>query len=228
MFISDTHSAHLKIPQNWFYESDIAVCGGDFTNIGGYDDCISFQKWFSELPCRYHVLIAGNHDLSFDIENKGKIREFSSKNPKDNDWNLCKSVITECKKLIYLEENSVEIEGLKIWGSPYSPFFCNWGFPTTEDDREYRWSKIPKDHHIIITHGPPIGILDTLYNGNTSGCSELYKRIFETKPLVHIFGHIHEAYGILKKDNIIFLNASILNFHYKVQNLPIYIDFIKK
>jgi hypothetical protein len=75
----------------------------------------------------------------------------------------------EIKKLkeicTYLQHESVEIEGLKIFGSPYQPLFYNWGFQYHASRAEEIWSAIPKDTDILITHGPPHGILDANSEG---------------------------------------------------------------
>jgi len=98
-----------------------------------------------------------------------------------------------------LYDESIELDcGIKIWGSPYSPEFCGWAFSLkSEADSCEHWKNIPDDTDILITHGPPLGILDRCSNGHKAGDACLLKEVKErVKPKYHLFGHIHEAYGI--------------------------------
>ena len=83
------------------------------------------------------------------------------------------------------------------------------------------WKKIPSNTDILITHGPPFGKLDTNANQYKTGCDDLLKTVEKIKPKYHIFGHIHEAYGMLETNATTFINASILDEHYKIKNSPI-------
>jgi len=228
MFFSDTHTNHNKIPQEWIFPCDIAIFAGDFSYHGGFNETKLFSDWYSSIPATYKVLIAGNHELSFDFENQAEIRHYNTKDPKDNDIQRIKSLISENKKLIYLEDQTIEILGLKIFGSPYSPYFCDWGFPTFTETAHIHWDLIEENTHIVVTHGPVLGVLDETVRGDPTGCPVLLEKLKQVKPLVHVFGHIHEAYGIQQVENTIHINASTLNYHYKVQNPPIYIDFLRQ
>lgn len=257
---SDTHSRHNKIPKDWFQPADIALFAGDFTQGGSLKDTISFKTFYKSLPYKYKVLIAGNHEVTFDIENRRDIighylkreqkdylnlineyekqtgekvmpEEFKLYN--DNAVNFIKKQITEDNDLIYLEESSITIEGLNIYGTPYSPFFYNWAFPTFPDhEREKggitasRWNKIPENTDIVLVHGPPLNILDKTTSDEHTGCPFLAEKIAQVEPLLCIFGHIHEAYGCKQIENIIYANVSTLNFNYNVQNKPMLFDLI--
>jgi Icc-related predicted phosphoesterase len=84
------------------------------------------------------------------------------------------------------------------------------------------WDKIPADVDVLITHGPPYGILDkTLFQMHV-GCEELRNAVQERiQPKIHAFGHIHEAYGQVKEGNTLFINASALKFKVFGTNSPI-------
>ncbi len=77
---------------------------------------------------------------------------------------------------------------------------------------------------MLITHGPPFGILDECSNGQKVGCEDLLSKIQNLEIKVHAFGHIHEGYGIKVQDGIAFVNSCILNKNYKVKNEPICIE----
>lgn len=88
---------------------------------------------------------------------------------------------------------------------------------------------IPEDTDILITHGPPMGILDRVERDNQNvGCELLLEKIQEIKPKINVFGHIHEGYGYISNGNTHFINASVLDGRYVLNNKPITIDWDKK
>lgn len=213
-FFSDTHNAHkfVDIPS----DSDMVIFTGDMCGHGNIKECKSFLRWFSELPNKYKVMISGNHDIYMDKSHyKNNGRDY---NPKD--------IIPQ--NIIYLENETVTIEDIKIFGSPVTPWFYDWAFNVNrgEDILEY-WNKIEPDTDIIITHGPPQGILDRCMDGSEVGCIDLKNKIDEIKPSIVAFGHIHEAYGIKDIDDVKYINSSIMTVRYQPLNDPITIDYEK-
>lgn len=89
---------------------------------------------------------------------------------------------------------------------------------------EELWKSIPENIDVLITHGPPYGILDKTYDKVNAGCKGLLKFVERLKPKVHIFGHIHEAYGELKVGDTHFYNASYVNLGYRPANDPFMIE----
>lgn len=198
--ISDTHGQHhaLNLP-----EGDMILHGGDFTKRGTENQVRDFLNWFSRLPYKYKVFIAGNHDFLAEEEP-----------------DLFRFMIPE--NCIYLEDTAITIEGLKIWGSPYTPWFYDWAFNRHRGaEIQPHWDKIPPDTDILITHGPPAGILDNTFRNEPVGCHDLMKVIQQVKPRFHLFGHIHEGYGMVGKDGTTFINASVLNVQYQLVNAPV-------
>jgi Icc-related predicted phosphoesterase len=129
----------------------------------------------------------------------------------------------------YLENSSVDIEGVTIWGSPYSPTFgYGWGF---NKDRGYDinevWNTIPMDTDIVITHSPIYGYNDRAQNTNQNvGCEDLYHRLQEVKPHLHFAGHIHEGYGYRETMwGGYSFNGSSCNLRYEAVNPPITFDY---
>ena len=197
--ISDTHGQHrsLNLP-----EGDILIHAGDISRVGKLNEIIEFNSWLGTLNYKHKIIIAGNHDFIF-----------------ENEYNLAKSLITNA---IYLEDSGVEIEGIKFWGSPVSPRFYDWAFNRDRgEDIKKHWDKIPKNIDVLITHGPPYGVLDKTVSGENVGCEDLLSKIQEIKPKFSIFGHIHEGYGIFKDKGITFINACSLNERYKIKHDPI-------
>jgi len=199
--IADTHGKHssLKIPPG-----DILIHAGDISMKGEENEIIEFLNWFDNQDFEHKVLIAGNHDFYFERESEGQIQAILP------------------KSIVYLKDSFTTINGLKIWGSPITPWFFNWAFNRHRGDPIKRhWDLIPMDTDILITHGPIFRTLDANSKGQHVGCEDLFHKVHEVKPKVHICGHIHESYGTIDKANIKFINACILNEKYELTNSPI-------
>jgi len=198
--ISDTHGLHkqVKLPKG-----DVLLHAGDITYRGKEEEVMDFLAWFSNLNYQHKIFIGGNHDF------------FLEKNRR-NFPKMIPGGIT------YLNDSGTEINGIKIWGSPVIPWFYNWAFnvPRGQSIRKH-WEKIPVDTDILITHGPPHGILDQVVTGRHIGCKDLVDIIGKIKPRFHLFGHIHESYGIVKKTGTEFINASLMNETYQLVNKPL-------
>jgi Icc-related predicted phosphoesterase len=84
---------------------------------------------------------------------------------------------------------------------------------------------IPADTDVLITHGPPYGILDEVQRDpRPVGCRDLMRRIEAIRPRVHIFGHIHEGYGQIEQNGTVFINASVLDVRYQPVNAPVVVE----
>ena len=122
----------------------------------------------------------------------------------------------------------MELEGLKFWGSPWTPVFFNWAFNLERGDAiAERWGRIPDDTDVLITHGPPAGILDKIISPTgiiCPGCDDLAERVAGLSLKLHIFGHIHEGYGQEQIGDCLHVNASTCNDSFKPLNPPIVID----
>lgn len=199
--ISDSHTFEkdYKLPE----DVDIIIFSGDCSNHRdpaiNFHEVLAFYDWFSALDIPYKIFVAGNHDTS--IERR-----------------LFHPDIFGQGDIIYLQDEDVEIEGLKIYGSPRTPEFGNWAFMHDRGKIYKFWDIIPEDTNILITHGPPKGMLDLSedYNRvvNFCGCSNLAKRILNLAELKLVcFGHIHNGHGITNVgvrvlNNTLYSNAS--------------------
>jgi Icc-related predicted phosphoesterase len=123
---------------------------------------------------------------------------------------------------IYLENSGTELAGLKIWGSPVQPEFNNWAFNVARGAaiRRY-WQMIPASTDVLITHGPPHGVLDTAHPTTAHlGCEELAEAVQQIRPMLHVFGHIHGGQGQLNSDGTLYVNASVVNEAYQLVHAP--------
>lgn len=181
---SDSHTYHdlLTIPE----DIDIAIFSGDCSNpknpYTNQYEVETFLKWFAKVPIRNKIMIAGNHDTS--IEKRLITKE------EIESWGIR-----------YLENESVEIEGVKIWGSPHTPQFGDWAFMKHRSKLDKVWQSIPDDTDIVVVHGPAKGILDVSENRDYTieqcGCSALNKRLLTLQPKLFCFGHIHNTRDII-------------------------------
>lgn len=211
--ISDTHNHHGVLD---LVPGDFLIHCGDFSGQGFHGEVRSFFKWFAVQPFKYRILIAGNHDMSFEKEPAFKVE----------------MVIKYKDQIMYLEDSGCEIEGIKFWGSPWQPEFCNWAFNLPRDGIKLaeKWAKIPAETNVLITHSPPHMLLDRCmhpcppYPPN-AGCYELRKRVEAIRPRLHVFGHVHEGYGGVERDGTTFLNASTCTLDYNPKNLPFVLEW---
>lgn len=192
VLISDTHELHqhLTVPPG-----DVLVHAGDFSWRGAIPAINSFMAWFSAQSHVHKICIAGNHDKLFESDNA-----------------LARSLIPD--NVIYLEDSEVVIDGVKFYGSPWTPRFHDWAFNVDRGPRiRNKWRLIPRDTDVLITHGPPHGVMDIVPGAGSVGCEELRRtierRLKQLKLSVH--GHIHEAYGQGKLGQATVINASIYN-----------------
>ncbi|XP_022111968.1 metallophosphoesterase MPPED2-like isoform X3 [Acanthaster planci] len=226
--ISDTFSrtSHMaKIP-----EGDILIHAGNFSNIGLPREVVAFNAFLGQLPHRHKVVIAGNHEVTFDrqLMTEQSSHVFMSfatalQEVKQEDWKHIPSLLTNCT---YLEDAEVNIMGFRIYGSPWQPEFCDWAFNLPRGQPLLdKWNLIPAGIDVLVTHGPPLGHGDLTTSKERAGCVELLTTIQRrVKPKYHIFGHIHEGYGVTTDNKTTFINASICTVNYSPSNKPIVFD----
>ena len=225
VFISDTHSLHhnLLIPR-----CDILVHCGDYTQTGTPQEIMSFYEWLkNQTQAKYKVFIEGNHDMHADPNHPPARGGFSHTSSYEDFMSHLPTWKDKFKEhnIYRLFNSEVIIEGLKFWGSPYTPYFHGWGFNSSTDELIENWKQIPDDVDILLTHGPSHGHLDTCKNGNVAGDVPLLMKLLEVRPKIHAFGHIHEqngqkTIGIDKESEILLINASSLNEFYECTNKP--------
>ena len=219
-FISDTHNKHNNIDVG---SGDILFHSGDATGHGSFGEIENFANWLAKQDYKHKVFTPGNHD--FDFESKPEIY-----------FKMFKEL-----GIHLLIDEGVTLDGVKIWGSPVTPWFHDWAFNRARNGTEVslykvdyifpHWDMIPNDTDVLLTHGPPHEILDELQfingvpKGQFVGCEDLLKRVKEVKPKIHAFGHIHCGYGTKEKDGTLFINASSLDEMYSPGNEPIKVKY---
>jgi Icc-related predicted phosphoesterase len=213
--ISDTHGTHknLDLPNG-----DLIIHSGDFSaKLSSMEECRNFIDWYSLTNFKYKILIAGNHDCCLDP----KKMQYSLEIP-----NMLTYI--ENKGIIYLENSMTTINGINIWGSPYSfnesetdysSSVGYWAFGYNDTFNKDIYEKLSQTHEridLLVTHEPPRGILDTTTKHGNLGSEKLLEIVQRINPRVSIYGHMHSSYGSKKIRDTTFINCALFG-----QNLPI-------
>jgi Icc-related predicted phosphoesterase len=161
-----------------------------------------FHRWMISQPHQHKVFIAGNHDWCFEREPSAARKVLEG--------------------ITYLQDEAATIMGLQFYGSPWQPRFYDWAFNLDRGvPLKKVWAKIPDTTDVLVTHGPPYGILDATNRGEKVGCEDLLERVQKVRPKLHLFGHIHEGYGVQEGGGTTFANGAICDLRYVPRNLPL-------
>lgn len=203
---SDNHGQKVPVQPA---SGDVLIVAGDITSYGTLAQTVEALDLLADLKFPRTLLVPGNHDRMFESD-PGKARE------------LCLD-----RGITLLIDEEVSIERIKFYGSPWQPAFCNWAFNLPSPGSiSTKWSRIPQDTDVLITHGPIYGVLDqTSPVGAPLGCRELRSRMHQLRLKYHIFGHIHGGYGSspvsLAQHDYVAVNVSCCDEAYAVVNPPV-------
>lgn len=204
--IADLHGYYPKLEGG-----DLLIVAGDLTAHDLPTNYYSFYEWLDSQRYYKKIVVSGNYDNYFFGCYLQRVVPFEAINSE------------------YLCDSGIEFEGIKIWGSPWILRFRGINsrcaaFTGTEEELAAKFGKIPDDTDILITHGPPYGILDKTIRGECVGSKSLRMELFQRlHPKLLVCGHIHEAYGIEPSGDFIkeYVNCSYVNERYKPVNKPI-------
>ena len=186
--ISDTHSLHREVSVP---SGDILIHAGDFTMFSKNLSAISdFNAWLGNLPHRHKIVVPGNHEFFLEADLRRR------------------SMLDNANVLV---GESVVVQGLRIWGTPTTPLYGGAFGISSAQDRSRLYSTIPNDTDVLISHGPPWGVLDCPPGANQhAGDPELLKAVRRIRPKLHVFGHIHAGHGVKVTEQTVYANASLL------------------
>ena len=216
--VSDTHTKHdeLDLPGG-----DVLIHSGDFMSSGKDSmELLEFLNWLYKQPYEHKILIAGNHDRLFE-----EAPAYAKQLIDDVNHN---------GSITYLQDNGCEIDGIKFWGTPWTPEFYGWAFHLFHDDGKAIFDLIPNDTDVLISHGPAYGMLDEIRTPLTTGatpghigCEHLLKAIDRVNPKLHVCGHIHSSQGVLDGYGEVttHINASCLGEDYMYSNAKRYFEW---
>ena len=207
---SDLHGSLPEIPQ-----CDLLIMAGDICPMDNHDPNVQalwlvaeFRPWLLDQPASNAVFIGGNHDFICEMDG------FEVEPDKFGATYLC--------------DSGTEIDGVKIWGTPWVPSLPDWAFHAPEWKVREKYEEIPEDTDILISHGPIAGVLDDV-NGQNVGSSILASRIQQVVPAIFICGHIHECGGQFKTlGGTTFINASRMDEQYDPIHKLFEFDFNKE
>ncbi len=203
VLISDTHERHsqVQVPNG-----DVLIHAGDFTMLGEEEHIENFNHWLGKLPHKFKVVIPGNHELG---------------------WSAAKQALLTNATHVLLDSGTDDVGGFRLYGSPFTPTFGGWAFMLPRGQSIYeKWLQIPHETDVLITHGPPRGILDNTPSGELCGCADLRYVVEGINPRLHVFGHIHNGYGTYQGclSKTIFVNAASVDEMYRPVHEPIVIE----
>ena len=194
-------------------DGDVFIHAGDFSKFGCAEEAHQFACWLDDLPHKRKIAVLGNHDRFAEERPMGFLQLMRSTG------------------VNVLKDTSCMIDDVLFFGSPYTPEFCNWSFMYTRGQGHEHWNKIPAGTNVLITHGPPYGVLDQVpvwaedspWVRSHVGCKELRDRVQELQNVknyphhmdlkLHVFGHIHECGGQVEPGGYgetTFANVSLL------------------
>ena len=211
--ISDTHNKHKGLPQ--LPEGDLLIHCGDATMKGSAAEIDAFAEWFGGLPFRYKIFVPGNHDTGLVIQ------------ANDSDELLKSRKKLEDVCVVLCDETRI-VAGLKIYGTPWTPFISE-SMKGAYQDRagtlKSHYESMPDNLDILVSHGPPYGYGDRAFIGRHVGDRELLEVVKAKRPRFHFCGHIHEGYeSLVTKEGIVFANASSTNLLYRTDHAVLTFD----
>ena len=202
VLISDTHGHHdVVVP-----EGDVLIHAGDGCTRGSLEEANAWGEFLGAQPHRHKIVIAGNHDRCF-----------------ESDLERARACLAG---LTFLHDSGCLLDGgLSVWGSPWQPWFLSWAFNLRRGpELAAKWRLIPDATDVLVTHGPPMGVLDHTVSGHAVGCEDLLAAIERVRPRLHVFGHIHEGYGTHRAGGTLFVNASTCTLDYRATNPAVVVD----
>ena len=177
-----------------------------------------FKPWAASLPVEKVYFIAGNHDA------------FMERNDK-----TMHEIFSRFDKVTYLMHEHIDYlscqdsKVYRIFGTPYCHIYGNWPFMRDEETLAYKFSQIPENVDILISHDAPYGVSDICFqgwaaDGSHKGCPELRDAIIASKPKYNFHGHLHSAnHGEELLGETKVYNTSILNEQYDLVYEPLII-----
>ncbi|KAK1056969.1 hypothetical protein LTR74_014504 [Friedmanniomyces endolithicus] len=205
LVISDTHGERMQLPTE---AVDVAIHCGDLTEESKLYEFKTSIDLLTKVNAPLKLVIAGNHDFALDLQVfKKKLAGIPP--PVDDavvkreygDFGEARSVLERATDagVLFLDEGTHSFTlangaKLTVYASPYTPSKSDWGFSYDPDNAEHDWA-IDSAADVVITHGPPHGVLDYTHTKKRAGSPSLFAAVARARPRMHCFGHIHEGWG---------------------------------
>ena len=208
LIISDTHGMKFTPETKPNQHADVAIHCGDLTEESKIEEFQTAIQLLKDIDAPLKLVIAGNHDFTMDVPAfKRKVAELEARQAVElelltkvyGDYGEARRLFEEAKSagVILLDEGTHQFNLrndalLTVYASPYTPSLGDWGF---QYHREQGHGFLIEGADVVITHGPPNGIMDYTDSRQRAGCSALFEAVARARPRLHCFGHIHEGWG---------------------------------
>jgi Icc-related predicted phosphoesterase len=173
---------------------------------------------------RVNADVKGNHDVA--MQGDYYDRAWNVFHKEKVNAEMMRDLISS--KFNYLQDSSIVIDDIHIYGTPWVNKCGEWAFSEIEAKLKTHYTKIPNNVDVLVTHGPAEGTADATIFGKRAGSSSLQVELVRKKPLVHVFGHVHEGYGVHRNGPVLALNASSCTAGYRPTNVPLVFDLKRK
>ena len=205
--VADLHGYLPAVP-----DCDVLVIAGDIAPATDHRPAFQarwleqrFAPWLEAVPAARVVGIAGNHDFVFETAPESV--------PAGLRWT-------------YLQDGGTTIDGVRFWGSPWTPWFYDWAFNAPRDDADESflegvYATAPGDADVLVVHGPPAGFGDLTARGARVGSRAFLRLIDRTEPALALFGHIHEDRGQWTRGASTLANVAAVDLDYRPRRDPV-------
>ena len=200
VFISDTHGKHAELGT---LRGDVLVHCGDFCDgyMNNGHSLAEIDEWFAAQDFALILCVGGNHDFLAESLHESGQRVF--------------------RNAVYLVDAAYDFAGITFYGAPWLPALTGWAHFLPDGDRSRKWDLIPESTDILITHTPPLGLLDKPRSGRSIGCAYLRDAVERIGPKLHCFGHVHANPGCLAVSGTEFINATMVNSDIEITYAPV-------
>lgn len=197
VLMADTHELHREIE----VPADVLIHAGDFTMLSRSIAAVcDFNDWLGELPHPHKIVCGGNHEFFLEVDPARR------------------SLLSNATVLL---DEEIDVEVLRIWASPVTPGYGPAFGMTSPEKRACHWAKVP-EVDVLVTHGPARGILDrSPGQGQEIGDPELVAALQRIRPLLHVFGHVHGAFGQMSIEGTLHVNCALLGMNGAIANRPV-------
>eukprot|EP00946_MAST-07B_sp_MAST-7B-sp1_P001856 g1856.t1 len=183
--ISDTHGKHrsLDLPRDG---ADVLIHAGDHANWKtSARDTHDFNEWLGEITDKFPIRLVccGNHELFVEKAGTHEARARLLSNA------------------VYCEGETVTVgDGVTLFFAPWTPsrnfMYRANAFQRGKKQLANLLVPCPENVDVLVTHCPPLGILDVHRKGHHMGSSEILDCVQRVLPSVHLFGHCHDDGGV--------------------------------
>jgi hypothetical protein len=207
LILSDTHGKPSSLPD---IPVDVVIHCGDLTDESKIDEFHATLALLGSIDAPLKLVIAGNHDFTLDtaayqkkVANANRFFSIDMETiaREYGEYGDARKLFSNDDGIVFLDEGIHDFNlnngaRLTVYASPFTPSVdADWGFQFHHGEHHDYVIDHPVD--VVITHGPPKGVLDrtTSEPPQSAGCAQLFAAVARARPRLHCYGHIHEGWG---------------------------------